>query len=262
MKTSALTTCCGLLIALIFALSPSLALSLVAQNSDQSAASVEHTGSQLQIPPGTVISAALTKTIEAKKAKTGDEVVAKVQSDIKNKGGEVLVPKDTRLVGKVTEAQPRSKEQKESQLGLVFDHAVLKDGTQFPLSLSLQAIADLQDTGSHGANDSSYPQPGSYPGGGASGGGMGGGGMRGGYGGSGGTMDRQPAAAPPASSDDAGSPPRDGSQRTITPQTQGVIGIPDTQLTQASGSNGSLVSSEKSNVRLGSGTLLLLRVNQ
>jgi len=262
MKTRALTTCCGLLVALILALSPSPALSSAAQNSDQPTTSPEQAGSRLQIPPGTVISAVLTKGIEVKKAKTGDEVVAKVQNDIKSKAGEVLVPKDTRLVGKVTEAQPRSKEQKESRLGLVFDHALLKDGTQVPLSMSLQAIADLQEAGAQGGNDSSYQQPGGYSGGGTGGGGggMGGGGMHGGYGS--GTMERQPAAAPPAGSGDTGGPPRAGSQRTITPQTQGVIGIPDTQLSQASGSNGSLVTSDKSNVRLGSGTVLLLRVNQ
>jgi hypothetical protein len=257
MKVTALTAGCGLLIALVLALSPSPALSLVEQNSDPPAASPEYAGSRAQIPPGTVISAALTKSIEAKKVKTGDEVIAKVQSDIKNKAGEVLVSKDTRLVGKVTEAQPRSKEQKESRLGLVFDRAVLKDGTQFPLSMSIQAIADLQEAGSQGADDSSDQQPGSY-----SGGGMGGGGMHGGYGGSTGSMNRQPAAAPPAGSGDTGGPPREVYQRTLTPQTQGVIGIPDTQLSQASGSNGSLVSSEKSNVRLGAGTWLLLRVNQ
>ena len=262
MKTTALTARCGLLVALILALSPSPAWSSAAQNSDQPTTSPEQAGSRLQIPPGTVISAVLTKGIEVKKAKTGDEVVAKVQNDIKNKAGEVLVPKDTRLVGKVTEAQPRSKEQKESRLGLVFDHALLKDGTQVPLSMSLQAIADLQEAGAQGGNDSSYQQPGGYSGGGTGGGGggMGGGGMHGGYGG--GTMERQPAAAPPAGSGDTGGPPRAGSQRTITPQTQGVIGIPDTQLSQASGSNGSLVTSDKSNVRLGSGTVLLLRVNQ
>jgi hypothetical protein len=257
MKTRAITTFCGLLIVLILA----PALSLDAQNSDQPAASQEHSGSSLQAPPGTVISAVLTKSIEAKKAKNGDEVVARVQSDIKNKAGEVLVPKDTRLVGKVTEAQPRSKEQKESRIGLFFDHAVLKDGTQVPLSMSIQAIADLQQTGAQGGNDSSYQQPGSYSGGGTGGGGMGGGGMRGGYGGSSGSMERQPAA-PPANSGDTDGPPRDGSQRTLTPQTQGVIGIPDTQLSPASGSNGSLVTSDKSNVRLGGGTVLLLRVNQ
>ena len=261
MKTRAITTFCGLLIVLILALSPLPALSLVAQSSDQPAASQQHSGSSLQVPPGTVISAVLTKSIEAKKAKTGDEVVARVQSDLKNNAGEVLVPKDTRVVGKVTEAQPRSKEQKESRIGLFFDHAVLKDGTQVPLSMSIQAVAELQEGGSHG-DDSSYPQPGSYSGGGVSGGGMGGGGMRGGYGGSTGSMDRQPATTPPATSGDSGGPPREASQRTITPQTQGVIGIPDTQLSQASGSNGSLVSSEKSNVRLGGGTVLLLRVNQ
>jgi len=41
--------------------------------------------------------------------------------DMKTPGGEVLVPKDTKVMGHVTEAQPRNKEQKESQVGIAFD---------------------------------------------------------------------------------------------------------------------------------------------
>jgi hypothetical protein len=52
----------------------------------------------------------LTKTIDAKKAKTGDEVEAKVTMDLKTNSGEVLVPKDTKVIGHVTEAHARSKD--------------------------------------------------------------------------------------------------------------------------------------------------------
>ena len=54
----------------------------------------------------------LTKTIDAKKAKPGDEVVAKVTMDLKTNSGEVVVPKDTKVVGHVTESQARSKDRK------------------------------------------------------------------------------------------------------------------------------------------------------
>jgi len=65
-----------------------------------------------RIAPGSVIPVQLTKTIDAKKAKPGDEVVAKVTMDLKANSGEVIVPKDTKVVGHVTEAQARSKAQK------------------------------------------------------------------------------------------------------------------------------------------------------
>jgi len=83
-----------------------------------------------RIAPGSVIPVSLTKTIDAKKAKTGDEVVAKVTQDLKSNAGTVIVAKDTEVVGHVTEAQPRNKEQKESQVGITFDHAVMKDGSE------------------------------------------------------------------------------------------------------------------------------------
>ena len=61
-----------------------------------------------RIAPGSVIPVSLTKAIDAKKAKTGDEVVAKVTQDMKSNGGEVIVAKDTKVVGHVTEAQARN----------------------------------------------------------------------------------------------------------------------------------------------------------
>jgi hypothetical protein len=50
----------------------------------------------------------------------------------------------------------------------------------------------------------------------------------------------------------------------ITAETQGVVGISNLTLAPASTSaaQGSVVSSEKNNVKLESGTMMLLRVNQ
>ena len=81
-----------------------------------------------KIAPGSVLPAQLTKSIDAKKAKKGDEVVAKIMQDLRNNAGTVVVPKDTKIVGHVTEAEARSKEQKESQVGIMFDKAVTKTG--------------------------------------------------------------------------------------------------------------------------------------
>ena len=100
---------------------------------------IQGAAGQHRIAPGSVIPVQLTKTIDAKKAKPGDEVVAKVTMDLKTNGGEVMIPKDTKVMGRVTEAQARSKEQKESQVGIAFDRAVLKDG-EMPLPMSIQAV--------------------------------------------------------------------------------------------------------------------------
>jgi len=78
------------------------------------------------IAPGSVIPVQLTKTVDAKKVKTGDEVVAKVTVDLKNNAGTVIVPKDTKVVGHITEAQARSKDQKESEVAITFDRVVIR----------------------------------------------------------------------------------------------------------------------------------------
>ena len=46
----------------------------------------------------------LTKSIDAKKLKTGDQVEVKVTQDMKAGNGEIIVPKDTKVIGRVTEA--------------------------------------------------------------------------------------------------------------------------------------------------------------
>src|ERR1700682_1143142 len=100
-----------------------------------------------RIAPGSVIPVQLTRTIDAKKAKTGDEVVAKVMQDLKTNSGEVIVSKDTKILGHVTEAQAHSKEQKESQVGIAFDRAVEKNGNEMQLPMSIQAIIGPQNNG-------------------------------------------------------------------------------------------------------------------
>src|ERR1700724_3201341 len=59
--------------------------------------------------------------------KSGDRVEARAAQDVKQ-DGKVVLKKGTRLVGHVTEAQARTKEQTQSQLGIVFDQAVMSNG--------------------------------------------------------------------------------------------------------------------------------------
>ncbi len=226
-----------------------------AQPSAQPTAAESTTQAQpMRIAPGSVIPVSLTKTIDAKKVKTGDEVVAKVTQDLKSNAGAVIVAKDTEVVGHVTEAQACNKEQKESEVGITFDHAVMKDGSEMQMPMSIQAIIgpqnNLSSTGSTDAvpsgGSSSYPSP-TRPGG------------------MGGSTPPPTLSAPPA---DSNMPSDAQTARTarppITAQTEGVIGFSDLKLTTTApaADQGSLVSSEKNNVKLESGTLMLLRVNQ
>jgi hypothetical protein len=212
-----------------------------------------------RIAAGSVIPVQLTKTVDAKKAKTGDEVVAKVTQDMKTQTGEVLVPRDTKVIGHVTEAQARSKEEKESELAIAFDHAVMKNGEDVRLPMSIQAVIAPQNNadGAPGGNDvgAGATSGGSMPSSTASSG-------RGGMGGS------QTTPPPPTRSESM--PSSSGNTQSgrsayppINAQTQGVIGVSNVTLSPApNGTQGPVMSSEKSNVKLESGTMLLLKVNQ
>ena len=214
-------------------------------------------GKTSRVAPGSVIPVQLTKTIDAKKAKKGDEIVVKVTQDLQSNGGAVMMPKDTKIVGHVTEVEARSKEQKESQLAIAFDHAVMKNGEQMQMPMSIQAIIAPPNRNPGAAQSSSYPSP------------AGGGAPAAGGGARSGSMGGNPAPSAPQTSGGApGGAPTDASSNTpsqppITGNTQGVVGMSNLKLSAApDASQGSLVTSEKNNVKLEDGTFLLLRVKQ
>jgi len=231
------------------------------QPSSQTGASASSPGGQggtsQRIAPGSVIPVQLTKTLDAKKAKTGDQVVAKVTQDMKTSSGEVLVPRDTKIVGHVTEAQARTKEQSQSQVGIAFDRAVMRSG-EVQLPMSIQAIiapprANADNEAGSAGNDQAASTS------------RGAGGMSGaGRAGATGTTPTGAAGSTPEGNTAPTESSNEGStQPQITGNTQGVIGISNVKLETAQNSaQGSVVSSEKNNVKLESGTLLLLRVNQ
>jgi hypothetical protein len=189
-----------------------------------------------------------------KKVKPGDEVDAAVTQDMKTQSGEVIVPKDTKVIGHVTEAQTRNKEQKESQIGISFDHAVMKGG-EVALPMSIQAIIAppaVNGASNNGGGESTGNSPSAGYSGGTS---------RGSNGGRAGNTGTPQSSTPSANSDEGAKDT--GAHQPITGNTQGVVGFPDLKLsTTADSKQGSLVSSEKNNVKLESGTLMLLRVNQ
>jgi hypothetical protein len=168
------------------------------------------------------------------------------------------MPKDTKVRGHVTEAQARNKEQKESQVGIVFDRAVMKNGGDVSMPMSIQAIIGptaLNPPSSNPGTAGQSNQPSSasgIPSGNA-------GGRSTGSSGS-------PSSVSPSSAGGeapAEAQPGTGSNQPITASTQGVVGISNLKLSPTEdGKTGSVVSSEKSNVKLDSGTLMLLRVNQ
>jgi len=230
------------------------------QSSAQPTATQPAGANHLRIAPGSVIPVQLSKTVDAKKAKTGDEVVATVTEDMKTNSGDVVVPKDTKVIGRVTEAQARNKEQKQSELGIAFDRAVIK-GDQTPLPMSIQAVIAAPSASNNpnaGGPDQAASAPSapresspSSPMGGSR---------------QGGTSGTSPSAQQnyPRGGGNSEQQPQSSEQPPINGNTQGVIGMSGVKLESGSQSaqQGSVLTSEKNNVKIEKGTLMLLRVNQ
>ena len=89
---------------------------------------------------GSTMNATLANSLDAKTNKPGDRVEARTTQDVKQ-DGKVIIPKGTRLVGHVTQAQERAKGQSQSALGVAFDQAELRNGQTIPLNVGVQALA-------------------------------------------------------------------------------------------------------------------------
>jgi hypothetical protein len=212
-----------------------------------------------QLQAGSTVQAELTKPVDAKKNKVGDEVIAKTTHDVKS-GGHVVIPKGSRLVGHVTEVKAHTKEQATSQLGIAFDHAILRNGTQMPLALTIQALgrsqasaAEAEDdalaSGNAGAMESSGARASS-------------GGLAGGVRSTAGSVVNTAGSAAGAAVNTAGAAGGTVSS-SLSATSQGVVGIPGLSLSPetSTSANASVISAQGSNVHLDGGTEMILRVN-
>jgi len=75
---------------------------------------------------GTTIVAELTNSVNAKNAKVGDRIECMVNQDLLYQG-KVIIPRNAKVIGHVTEAEGSTKEHPESRLGLTFEKILLKD---------------------------------------------------------------------------------------------------------------------------------------
>lgn len=240
---------------------PTNALTTAARNTQQSGTqagtagpAVEARGNGTTLPGGAAIVAELTKSLDAKKAKAGDPVAAKTTQDLLS-NGQVVIRRGSKLLGHVTEAQARTKENPESRLGIIFDRVTLKDGSEVALNADIQALAPpLIMPMSGGDMPGGAPtMPRQSP--------MGGGMM-----GPGATPQSNPtmgSTPPQPTSPNAGATEgnQGASAGTLGSGSHGVIGMKGLTLTSpASGSGqGSVISSDKENVKLDSGTQIVLR---
>jgi hypothetical protein len=198
-------------------------------------------------PVGTPIAVELSKPLDAKKAKTGDKIEAKVPADVLSHG-QIVIPRTAKIYGHVTDVKTHSKESPESRVGLTFERLVMKDGREVPLQVVVQAISrPLQQAF---ASDTHMNEGAGTPSGTPS---------TAGGAGTGGSMPRSTervSAVPIDRGSDASPPPQ--TVAPLGPTSKGVVGMKGLEL-QASGQS-SVITSQTDNVRLDGGTQMILRV--
>jgi hypothetical protein len=84
--------------------------------------------------------ASLDHTLDAKKAKQGEVITAKLQKDV-NIPEEQALPKDTVLEGHVSQVQA-SEHKSDSTVVVTFDKAKLKSGKELPIKATVLSIAE------------------------------------------------------------------------------------------------------------------------
>src|SRR5712664_2926072 len=226
--------------------------------------------SSASLSSGTAMNATLSQPVDAKKNKPGDQVTAKTTEATKSEG-KVVIPKGSKLVGHVTECKQRSKEEKESALGIVFDKAILKNGEEIPLNVTIRALAAAQTAAASSVGGDEL----------SSGGGAVGSARASGGGALGGVRSTASAATGAATNTaaNAGGVANGAVNSTVnaagaargavgglnaagqlTSTSQGVFGLEGLYLNAAASNStqGSLITSTSKNVHLDSGTQLLL----
>jgi len=223
------------------------------QNSSQSPAAAPQGAAASPHPAmsftsGTVIRAELEKTIDAKKAKVGDPVLAHTIDDLKsNPPG--LTNKGCKIVGHVVEVAAHEGNTP-STLGIKFDKMILKDGYEMALPATIQAIG-FADTyvdvnndqtitsmggnvgGTHNVTGNSLPEANIGAGGGSPTN----------YGG-----ERMPTSMPT------------NSDAKIPFNARGPVGMSGVTLAPGSAQD-SVLSSQKKNVKIENGMQMILRVD-
>jgi hypothetical protein len=199
---------------------------------------------QAQPMQAAALTAELTKKVDSKSAKTGDEVSAKTTSPVKLQDGTEL-PRGTKLVGKVTSVQASSKGAKTSQLAFSLDHAILKDGHDLALRTAVASVAAPASTSN--STVTRGPAPSTT----APSGDMGGG-----------SASASPAPTAPVVTDNSGSEPQ--SQAGILRSTDDRVAVGNLPGVMLNGNNApdssATLEASGKNISLDSGTKLILLV--
>jgi hypothetical protein len=82
----------------------------------------------------------LTSKLDSKSAKQGDSVMVKTDETLTISPG-TEIPKGSKLLGRITNVQPRGDGKENSQIAIQFDRAELKDGKTLPIESVIKSVA-------------------------------------------------------------------------------------------------------------------------
>lgn len=91
-------------------------------------------------PPVSSVFAVLINSLESNKATAGQELILRTISDVVV-DGEIVIPRDSKMLGHITQVITNGKDGAQSGLAIVIDKAVKKDGTEIPVQAIIAAVA-------------------------------------------------------------------------------------------------------------------------
>jgi hypothetical protein len=199
---------------------------------------------EVTLANGTPMLLELNNSVDSKKAKVGDAIVAHTTVALKSNDDRTILPKGAKVEGHITQADAKSKGASESALGIQFDKAILKDGGEITLAAVIQALgAPTRFSSASDAN--SQPSPSTI-----------------------GTTQTSPMGTqrtpPPAPQDVGGAPPNVGqvSSTRLDAKSRGAVGMHGITLNDQPVNHrpATVVVSNGKSVHLDDGTQILLVV--
>lgn len=180
---------------------------------------------------GTTICIDVPRSLDTKKLKSDEEIIARVTQDLIYQG-KVIVPREAKVMGKVADVKIAAKDDPETRLLIEFRKIVTKDGREFEFEYPafIQALAPERRAAASSTNLNNLPVKAEL----------------------GNAMDR--VSAMPILLGDKNSV----TYGVIIPSATGVFGLPNLKLSDSP--KGVYIVSPKGNIKLEYGTQMVLRV--
>jgi hypothetical protein len=137
----------------LFVLTVALMLSIQAQNNPPGPGDPGYKPGS-----GTTICVDVPRSLDARKLKVGDEVIARVTQDLIY-DGKVIVPREAKVFGKVADLKLAAKDDPDTRLLLEFQKIVIKDGREFEFEYPafIQALAPERRAAASSTNLNELP---------------------------------------------------------------------------------------------------------